>query len=60
MWFYQSAIPSSLRRALNEFSMLSLDQHNEKKMKKIGSLKQECDVQNMAVIACSALWSPEI
>ena len=34
--------------------MLALDQTNEKKMKKISSLKQECNVQNMAVIVCLA------
>lgn len=34
--------------------MLALDQTNEKKMKKISSLKQECNVQNMAVIICLA------
>lgn len=39
-------------KGLNKFSMLFLDQTNGKKMEKIRSLKQECDAQNMAVIAC--------
>lgn len=33
--------------------MLALDQTNEEKMKKISSIQQEADVQNMAVIAWS-------
>ena len=40
--------------------MLALDQANEKKMKKISSLKQECNVQNMAVIVCFGIWSSEM
>lgn len=40
--------------------MLALDQTNEEKMKKISSLKQECNVQNVAVIARFDIWSSEM
>lgn len=42
------AFPSSLCKASNKFNMLALDQTNEKKMRKINSLKQECNVQKHA------------
>lgn len=32
--------------------MLDMDETNEEKMKKITSLKQEFNVQNLAVIVC--------
>lgn len=40
--------------------MLALDQTNEKGMKRISSLKQECYVQNIALIVCQRMWSLDI
>lgn len=44
------AFPSSLWKVLNKFNVLALDQPNEEKLNQISSLKQEYNVQNMAVI----------
>lgn len=40
--------------------MLALEQTNEEKMKKISSIQQEVNVQNMAVIACFGIWSSKM